>query len=169
MIIIAATVAALALTATTYTVAVPVAADGLPTWTPEPTAVAPATVTPEPTVSVNPPGPIEPLPEPITAGGVLTEDQMVTVLRAAGWPEWAIPDAITIARCESGLNTMTTGAAGEVGLFQIHPVNWWRFGGGDGYDPYVNARAALSLWNDLGGRFGTTMGWFHCSNRYGIW
>ena len=44
-------------------------------------------------------------------------------LEASSWPASTYGMVERIARCESGLRTDVTGAAGERGLMQVHPVN----------------------------------------------
>lgn len=82
----------------------------------------------------------------------LSVSQMTEALRLAGWPEAAIPEALRVFWCESNYNRYAVGAAGELGLAQLHP-RWhlWRFDG-DPFDPIINLRAALSLYNEQGWR-----------------
>lgn len=86
----------------------------------------------------------------------LTLPQLVSVLRIAGWPESEIPEAISVARCESGWRPDALGSHGERGLFQIHPMNSHRFEvegvERDPTDPLHNAAAALEIWKLYGWR-----------------
>ena len=59
-----------------------------------------------------------------------------------GWEWWYVDK---IVQCESGWQVSAVGAAGEASLFQIHPVNWWMFGGRDPWDPVANTEVALRL------------------------
>jgi hypothetical protein len=54
-------------------------------------------------------------------------------------------EALAVARCESNLHTWATGAAGERGLFQIHPTWASKFDWHHAYLPRVNARFAYYL------------------------
>lgn len=143
--------------AETYTIHVPVASDGPSTWTPEPTAVSAETVTPEPTVSVQPVGTLEPLPPPwvVPEGphGRYSRPQMTSILYAAGWPEWAIPDALAVTWCESGwVPGVINPASGAHGLFQVMPLHSPR-AYGLGYDvwtPLGNAGYSLVLYTEMG-------------------
>ena len=117
-----------------------------------------STVTPEPSVVVEPVEystviPIEP-PSGDIAG----------ILRAAGWPEWVIPAALSVVNCESGGQNVQNQAGGPYyGIFQIH---WDGIPGsyhGDklvalGYpddvsmlfNPLINAQVALMIWQSSG-------------------
>lgn len=87
-------------------------------------------------------------------GEQLTLAQVVSVLRAAGWPEAAIPEAVDVAGCESSWMPGVVGASGERGLFQIHPVHDHRFDLAgvplDPLDPVHNAAVALAIWRRSG-------------------
>ena len=93
----------------------------------EPVAVA----TPEPTVVVQEP-PVLTIPEIICS------------------PEfsWPCDEALSIAWCESRYRPWEVNdVSGTLGLFQMNPkYHAWRFFGGDWADPWVNTRAAYSLW-----------------------
>jgi hypothetical protein len=69
------------------------------------------------------------------------------------FPAFAVETALRIMRCESSGNPNATGAAGEMGLFQIHP----RFHPDATYDPYGNMLAAYRI---SGG--GTSWGAWSC-------
>jgi hypothetical protein len=90
----------------------------------------------------------------ITSVERLTLPQMVSVLRAAGWPESEIPEAIDVAGCESDWRPDAFGSHGERGLFQIHPMNSHRFEISgvevNPEDPFHNAAAALAIWELYG-------------------
>ena len=69
------------------------------------------------------------------------------------FPAFAVETALRIIRCESSGNPNATGAAGEMGLFQIHP----RWHPDATYDPYGNMLAAFRI---SGG--GTSWGAWTC-------
>ena len=71
----------------------------------------------------------------------LTEAQMVDLLRQAGFDEYTWPFMLRIAWCESKFSPNATGAAGEVGLFQVHP----RWHPDATYDPLGNVKAAYRI------------------------
>lgn len=58
--------------------------------------------------------------------------------------------AFSNAMCESGACPCDVGAAGELGLWQIHPVHFHKFPGWDLFDPERNAMAAVRVWEDAG-------------------
>ena len=124
-----------------YSIAVfGLASDG----TPEPTATPSAT--PEPVVVV-PVGTVEPTCE------------WECILRRTGWPEWVIPQALSVSWCESGHRDVQNEGGGNFwGRFQVSPF-WHR----DkliarGYpptgevllSPWVNAEIALMIWQSTG-------------------
>lgn len=84
-------------------------------------------------------------------GGQLTREEMVAVLRAAGWPESVIPDALAVAWCESRYSPYAING-GNFGLFQMNATDaatirgpWFRYWGlpEDAWsDPVTNATAA---------------------------
>lgn len=138
-----------------YRVTAPVASDGLPTWT----AVAGETVTPtpDPPVSANPVGPVRPLPAPWETpegpNGRYSRPQMVALLTVAGWPSWAIPEALAITWCESGwLWWAQNPYSSATGLFQVMPLHFGVMAarGLDPWDALDNARYALSLFTGDG-------------------
>jgi len=53
---------------------------------------------------------------------------------------------VAIASVESGFNPGAVSRKGALGLMQVMPVNWRRFGCGDWRDPEQNVRAAYRLW-----------------------
>lgn len=101
----------------------------------------------------------------LVAGGqkTLTEEQVASYARRAGFPEPTISKAVTVARCESGLRPAARGDKElvdgkwlwSVGLWQIR-TTWkdTRTGGTRDalvlQDPLANARAAYRI--SLGGR-----------------
>lgn len=96
-----------------------------------------------------------PHPVQVTVANPLTLPEMQGLLREAGWPEAVIRQAVVVAGCESGWDPRKTGAAGEFGLFQVHPVHADLFTelglpGLGPHDPLTNARVALSIWQDEG-------------------
>jgi len=103
--------------------------------------------------------------EPVEGAERLTRDEVRRIV-AHSFPPWAVGDAVAVAECESRFVVDAIGAAGEIGLFQIHPPSWsaWllaRFGGRVSLrDPWANAAAARAIWSYDGGRFGGQ--WVHC-------
>lgn len=83
----------------------------------------------------------------------LTEPEMDSLLAAVGFPAWTWPTAKTIARCESNWRPWATGAAGERGIWQIHPA----YHHDATYDVLGNARAAYRISNG-----GTDWGAWSC-------
>jgi hypothetical protein len=88
-------------------------------------------------------------------GGTLTEAEMIGVLRDAGWPESAIPEALSVARCESRFSPFAVNG-GNFGLYQINETSgatirgpWFTYWGlpHDLWsDAVTNARVALWIW-----------------------
>lgn len=84
-------------------------------------------------------------------GGQLTENEVIAVLRAAGWAEGAIPDALAVSFCESRWSPYAHNG-GNAGLFQLNITSgattrgsWFAYWGlpEDGWsDPVTNATAA---------------------------
>ena len=75
------------------------------------------------------------------------------LLRFVGWPSYALSDAVTCIRRESGGRPWASNGFCD-GLFQInrcHHLN-------DPFNPLVNCRYALQLWRADGWRDWTTMG-----------
>ena len=114
-----------------------------PSPTPSPTATPTPTATPAPAATPVPapaPEPVPPPPAPESTAD--REARMIAIIRAA-FSRLGLDTefAIRVARCESGLNPNAVGAAGELGLFQLHPR-----GVGYGYprevllDPAENSR-----------------------------
>ncbi|GAB4321012.1 MAG: hypothetical protein Kow0010_01150 [Dehalococcoidia bacterium] len=84
----------------------------------------------------------------------LSLPELIGVLRQAGWDDQQVVEALRVAGCESGWQPRAIGSAGEQGLFQIHPVHFWRFRergpGTSPMDPVANARIALEIWTEEG-------------------
>jgi hypothetical protein len=86
-------------------------------------------------------------------GPVLTRGEVQAVLLRTGWPSGVTAEAAEVAHCESEWDITMTGDLGEYGLFQIHPVHYWRFdeefgSAADPYDPVQNAEIALDIWEE---------------------
>lgn len=62
---------------------------------------------------------------PLSTGGAISDrgagERVASTLRARGWSDAAIEGALNNSITESSLNPTATGAAGEKGLFQLHP------------------------------------------------
>ena len=97
----------------------------------EPEPVATPVATPEPTV-------------------VVVEPPVLTIPEIICSPEftWPCDEALSVAWCESRYRPWEVNdVSGTLGLFQMNPsYHTWRFFGGDWADPWVNTRAAYSLW-----------------------
>ncbi len=102
--------------------------------------VIPSTPVPAPT----PEPTLEPTPEPVQI--VLS---IPDIICSFSWPCW---EAVDKATCESGLNPYAVNpTSGAQGLFQLMPqYHSHRYNGGAWYDPWVNSRAAHSLWLEQG-------------------
>lgn len=112
-----------------------VASDGTPEPTPTPT------LTPTPAIKESTPEPYSPpaptraeVRQPAPSGDLYSLIQQV-------FPEWAWGTAYRIALCESNGNPNATGAAGERGWFQLHPVH----GALSTYDPWGNVQGAFII------------------------
>lgn len=68
---------------------------------------------------------------------------------AAGYG-WELDVVDNVVECESGWNPGAVGRAGEASLFQIHPVNFGRFGGRNPWDPVANTDVALQMRREQG-------------------
>lgn len=91
------------------------------------------------------------------------------VLRATGWPEHRIPEALAIIDCESRGNPTAVGDGGNsLGGFQVW--SGWFAPAGESRDawadPHVNARVALYVLTTRG-RWGGAGGWT-CADLRGI-
>ena len=94
-------------------------------------------------------------------GGQLTEPETIAILRAAGWSEAQIPEALRVARCESQWSHNATNAGNE-GLFQINVTSgatlrgsWFAYfdqpdNPESWYDPLLNATVARWIWEMSG-------------------
>lgn len=91
-------------------------------------------------------------------GAPLDAATLSTTLSSAGWPADQMQNALNVINLESGGNPAAAGAEGEVGLFQIHPINWSHLSQVMGMtidantlrDPVINARAALIILREQG-------------------
>ena len=72
------------------------------------------------------------------------------LLRYVGWPSYALSDAVTCIRRESGGRPWASNPSGCRGLFQLNTC-WWA-GKFNPYDPEANARCALQIWRREGWR-----------------
>ncbi len=102
------------------------------------------TPTPVPTIQVSA-AVYTPIPH---SGGVEQWRELV----ASIFPAFAVDSVLSVMRCESGGNPNATGAAGERGLMQIHPLHR-----DSTYDPAGNLLAAFRI---SGG--GTSWGAWTC-------
>jgi hypothetical protein len=89
-----------------------------------------------------------PTPAPTSySGGVLTDAEVTSYLRAAGFPESAIPQMLYYSHRESGNDpTAINSASGACGLFQLYPCS----GGSAWLDPATNARLAYEKYQASG-------------------
>lgn len=90
-----------------------------------------------------------------STGGTLSVTQIASVMRAAGWPEDAIPTGIAIVLAESGgnpraVNTANRNGSVDYGLFQINTVHGSLLSRGDKFNPVDNARMALTVYKQAG-------------------
>ena len=88
-------------------------------------------------------------------GGALSVNEIASAMRAAGWPEDAIPVGITVALAESGGNPRAVNRANrngsvDYGLFQINTVHGSLLSQGDKFNPVDNARMALTVYRQAG-------------------
>lgn len=111
-----------------------------PTYTVTPTATP--TSTPVPATSI-PPTLVPFVPTAVPPAAVYSggeEGRLLAALAEVGFATWTWPKALAVAQCESGLNQYATGAAGERGIFQIHPIH-----NDSTYDYLGNVRAAYRI------------------------
>ena len=79
-------------------------------------------------------------------------------LVADHFPPDQVAAALAVIACESRFDPAATGAAGEVGLFQLQPAYWRRLAerlfwpGVSLYDAEVNVATAAALWRLSGWR-----------------
>ena len=90
-----------------------------------------------------------------STSGTLSVAQIASAMRAAGWPEEAIPTGIAIALAESGgnpraVNTANRNGSVDYGLFQINTVHGSLLSQGDKFNPVDNARMALTVYKQAG-------------------
>lgn len=93
------------------------------------------------------------VPDVVHGGTASFDDLQVAAIRET-FPSSEWNTAFHIAAAESKGSNSAMGDAGEVGLFQIHPVNWPGLSRVMGtpinaqtlQDPYINARAARIIW-----------------------
>lgn len=94
----------------------------------------------------------------LALGGTrLSEAQVATYLRDAGFPESAVPTMVCIAKYESsfytGASNVNTDGSSDYGLFQINDYYWLGPCGVSRsglMDPSVNARCALTVYRQQG-------------------
>lgn len=108
----------------------------------------------------NPNSPVLPVqvPDVVHGGQATLQPDQLNAIRSV-FPEAEWNTAQLIAAAESKGNNAATGNAGEVGLFQIHPINWPSLSAALGIpinaqslqDPYINAKAAFILWQGAQG------------------
>lgn len=83
----------------------------------------------------------------------LYEGEIDQALADADWPVELREEAKDVAWCESNWQSAVIGGQTYLGLFQLSPM-WFAYAGDDinlWYDPAVNARAALAVYNYSGG------------------
>lgn len=79
----------------------------------------------------------------------LLRSTVYRVVRAHGLEhEW--PTVRHLVTCESRWTTRAVGEAGELGLWQIHPVHAWRWKGRDWRNPVDNTEVAMEIYGDVG-------------------
>lgn len=102
--------------------------------------------TPKPTVKPTPKPTSKPTPKPTTAPSSESRDQVKAEIRQA----WGGDDnkAISVADCESGLNTRASSPSGtNLGLWQFTMKTWHDYGGsGDPRDASAAAQTSVA-WN----------------------
>lgn len=115
-------------------------------------------------------------PKVVSEGRYLTWDELDASGAAAGWPEGPWLMMRNIVYCETGGRLYTHANNGEdpnggsYGLAQLNGTQHFTKSGEDfemRYDPVVNLRVALWLWNARGQIFGGIGGWYHCSQKFG--
>lgn len=98
------------------------------------------------------------IPDYVHGGTGLLDAASVAAITSTFPPQF-VQQALHIAAAESKGSNAATGKAGEVGLFQIHPVNWPALSTKLGIpinaqtlkDPMTNAKAAAQILKDDGG------------------
>jgi Transglycosylase-like domain len=96
--------------------------------------------TPTPTLAPSPSP--SPTPVPVTAAPGSTTAVIYAAAAASGISGTYL---LSIARCESDLNTGAHSSAGYYGLFQFDRGTWSEYGYGSIYDPQAQARTAARL------------------------
>lgn len=99
-----------------------------------------------------PPGTFQ-VPDVVHGGSARFDEMQVAAIRET-FPSSEWNTAFHIAAAESKGDNAARGDAGEIGLFQIHPVNWPGLSRMMGtpineqslQNPYINARAARIIW-----------------------
>lgn len=111
------------------------------------TSTAPPPPPPTTTTVPPPPPPAPPATIPPPAD-LNTLEQLI-----CSYP-WDCATALRVAACESGMNPAAVGAAGERGLFQIHPVHAPALGArwAQMFDPATNIAVAHELYRTQGWR-----------------
>lgn len=88
------------------------------------------------------------------AGPAQASNESVKQIIRDVWPDHLEDQAIAVARCESTLKPSAHRRGSQYkGLFQMGRREWAKYGaGGNPYDPWANAAAALRLHDDRGWR-----------------
>lgn len=94
---------------------------------------------------------------PEAAVRALVVSTILPAMRPNGTPEDQ-EMFVELARFESNFDTNAIGPKGEVGLWQIHPINWESLGATKEslQNPFTNAKAAATIWNKQGWAAWTT-------------
>lgn len=109
-------------------------------------------------------GALEKIPKDIHSGfsglvsgltGALSREQLIDVLRKAGWPEHLFEWCLKIIQRESGgkadiIGPAWNGDGGSIGLFQVQPGAWPQFDRNKLKDALYNAQAAWHIYNAQG-------------------
>ncbi len=83
----------------------------------------------------------------------LGKQELLSVLRDAGWPDYLLEAASSVAWCESNWTPGVLGSGQYLGLFQLWS-GWFRYAGldvNDWRDATINARAARAAYLYSGG------------------
>lgn len=88
----------------------------------------------------------------------LSDAQIATLMRNAGFPAAEIPTGVAVALAESGGNSDAVGPVNsngtrDWGLFQINDVHKNRPGFANRMDPQTNTNLAFAIWKDAGGKW----------------
>jgi len=93
------------------------------------------------------------------------------------FPKYAQENAIKIARCESGLDPKIVNWEDakippeyrpSVGCMSIRALDG-RPSLEELKDAETNIKMGVKLWKESGNRFGSTLGWYHCARKLGIY